>query len=149
MKIAFFVNDIAGEKPQYATTCFAMAALRQGHEVWYLDVNGFFYEPDDSMCVEAVVVEGEVDSNEAFIEQLTAAREEPRHLSISELDVLVLRNNPAEDVKARPWAQNVGLFFGQAAKRWAFCQASTISGDRPPPRSQGANCSTTPANGPG
>lgn len=36
MRIAFFVNSIETEGPNYATGLLAMAALNRGHEVVYL-----------------------------------------------------------------------------------------------------------------
>ena len=36
MRLAFFVNDVATEIDEYATTRLARAASLSGHEVWYV-----------------------------------------------------------------------------------------------------------------
>lgn len=36
MRIAFFVNDLANEFPNYATTMLAWQARQRGHEVFYV-----------------------------------------------------------------------------------------------------------------
>ena len=36
---------------------------------------------------------------------------------MDELDVLMLRNDPAEDIGRRTWAQMAGILFGRAALR--------------------------------
>jgi glutathione synthase len=38
-------------------------------------------------------------------------------ITATDLDVLMLRNDPAEDIEKNPWAQNAGVIFGQLAAK--------------------------------
>lgn len=118
MRIGFFVNDIQTEKAEYTTTCLAMAALERGHEAWYIGVEDFAYDPDDHVRARARKMEGDgYNSNEAFVEALQDDTCEAERIDVANLDVLLLRNNPADDAVQRPWAQSVGIIFGQIAVR--------------------------------
>jgi len=49
---------------------------------------------------------------------LNAVFKSPKELiEASDLDVLLLRNDPSEDLEDRPWAQNTGIVFGQLAQK--------------------------------
>jgi glutathione synthase/RimK-type ligase-like ATP-grasp enzyme len=68
MKIAMFVNDIAGEHPKYTTTWLAREATARGHEVWYIEVGGFAYDPDDMVRASARrVPDGEYTTAEEYL----------------------------------------------------------------------------------
>lgn len=116
MKIGFVINDIRTELAAYATVRLAMAARNRGHDVWLFGVADFIYEPDGSVHAAAVTpAKDEYDSHEAFLKELQdedAARE---HITIDELDILLLRNDPADDTGKRPWAQTPGILFGKLA----------------------------------
>jgi glutathione synthase len=115
MRLAMFVNDVAGERPLYSTTQLAITAVARGHEVFYLDVGDFSCTPHDKVCANARPAPDKKQRKpEAF---LTAVQEAtPRLLSVepASLDVLMLRNDVAKDTE-RPWAQSVGIQFGQFA----------------------------------
>ena len=113
MKIALFVNDVESEKPNYATTRLAMTAADHGHEVWYLGASDFEYTADESVAARARRAPAKKRKREAFMEALQDTEIEA--LDIESLDVLFLRNDPADDFVERPWAQNVGVIFGQLA----------------------------------
>ena len=113
MKIALFVNDVETENPKYATTRLAMTALDHGHEVWYLGASDFEYTGDERVAARARRAPAKKRKREAFIEALCDT--EIESLDVESLDVLFLRNDPAVDFVDRPWAQNVGVIFGQFA----------------------------------
>lgn len=116
MTIAFFVNDIRTEKPEYATTCLAAAAAERGHDVWYIGVEDFSYDGDDVVRARAhAAPKKKYRSNETFLNALRGEEARVERLAVTDLDVLMLRNNPADDYKERPWAQSVGVIFGQMA----------------------------------
>jgi glutathione synthase len=117
MKLILLVNAIESEHPEYTTTHLAFSAARRGHQVWYADVEGFSSEPDGSLCVRAVRAPRGHRTPERFYEALQAAREEQEQVELTAGDVLWLRNNPADDASARPWAQIAGITFGAIAKR--------------------------------
>jgi glutathione synthase len=114
MKIALFVNDVESELAKYATTRLAMTAADHGHEVWYLGASDFEYTADERVAARARRAPDNKRKREAFIEAVADA--EAEHLDIESLDVLFLRNDPAVDYVERPWAQGVGVIFGQLAQ---------------------------------
>ena len=112
MKLGIFVNDVAAENPAYTTTRLAMTAVDRGHDVWYIGAADFACDPDDALRAQACRAPvGETD-REAFLETM-----KPERLTVDDLDVLWLRNNPADDVPDRFWAQTVGILFGGVAAR--------------------------------
>ncbi len=119
MKIGFVVNDVFTEKATYTTTRLAMTAVNMGHESYSLGVGDFVYAPDGSIHANARSVAGsDYDSLEKFTNELQAKSNEAEKIKIDELDVLLLRNDPSDDVAERGWAQTSGILFGQlAAKR--------------------------------
>ena len=104
MKIGFVVNDVLTEKPTYTTTRLAMHATNMGHEAWLLGMGNFAYEPDGSLSGRVRGGQGKnYRSLERYLEDVQRPDVEQR-LSLSEFDVVMLRNDPAEDANEKPWA---------------------------------------------
>lgn len=117
MKIAFLINDLADEHPEFATTELAMTAIARGHDAWYLDVEGFAYDPDETLGARARRAPSKrFRKPESFLDALRADGE-PERIDLAGLDVLMLRNDPAQDFEERPWAQSAGIIFGELAAR--------------------------------
>ncbi len=118
MKAGFFVNDVATEQVSYSTTRLARAAAEAGHDVWYLGADDFAYDPDESVRARArrAPAEGQADL-ETFLEAVRADDNRPERIAVRDLDLLMLRNDPADDYLERPWAQAVGIIFGELAGR--------------------------------
>jgi glutathione synthase len=115
MRLCLFVNDLATELPSYTTTRLAMTAARRGHEVWYLDADAFALDPDDHLRAHAWRPPPATEDADAFLaDASTGVRD---RLDVDDVDVLLIRNDPADDLKGRPWAQTVGLLFGELAAR--------------------------------
>jgi glutathione synthase len=116
MRIGFVVNDIATEEPNYTTTRLAMTALQMGHEAWTLGVGDFAYDPDQSISTRArTVPKTRYSSGDTYLRELRGDAAKQERLSISDFDVILLRNDPAVDALTRPWAQHAGIVFGQRA----------------------------------
>ncbi len=116
MRIGLFINDLASEKPEYATTCIARSAVTRGHDLAYIGVEDFAHDPDETVRARAhLASKKKFKTNEALLEDFQSS--EPERISVSDLDVLLLRSNPAEEAAERPWAQSVGIIFGQLAAR--------------------------------
>lgn len=115
MRIGVFVNDLATEKPEYTTTRLGMAATARGHEIWYIGAEDFACDPDGSVRARAGRPAAGASDLEAFL--AGAAQGERERISVDDLDALLLRNDPADDVPDRRWAQNVGVLFGGLAAR--------------------------------
>lgn len=116
MKLGFVVNDVLTEKAAYTTTRLAMTAVKMGHECWLLGVGDFIYSADGSICARARRPAGkQYESLEAFLEELQSDEAEGERVSVDDLDVLLLRYDPAEEKRERPWAQTAGVLFGEMA----------------------------------
>ena len=114
MRIGFVVNDVHTEQPQYTTTRLAMAAQRQRHEVWLMGVGDFSHRDDGSIGARARTAPGRrYTSLESYMRAVQNPKRDAEQVSIDEFDVLVMRNDPAEDVTDRPWAVTSGILFAQ------------------------------------
>jgi glutathione synthase len=116
MRIGFVVNDVGTEQAGYTTTRLAMSAVNHGHEAWTLGVGDFVYKPDGSVHANARAVSGkEYDSLPDYMKELQGDEARQEQISLDDVDVLMLRNDPSEDTAERAWAQTTGILFGQLA----------------------------------
>lgn len=116
MRIGFVVNDISTEQPGYTTTRLSFAARKRGHEVWTIGVGDLAQDADGSVTGQA---NGPGDkkyrSLKSFANDLLGGGGVRGKVRVDELDILMLRNDPAADAIERPWAQRAGVLFGQLA----------------------------------
>ncbi|WP_353081987.1 glutathione synthetase [Tessaracoccus lapidicaptus] len=113
MKIGFVVNDVLTEKATYTTTRLAMQATTMGHEAWLIGMGNFAYEPDGSLSARARGVTGKnYRSLERYLDDVKKPEAEER-VTLSEMDVVMLRSDPADDAHEAAWANNAGVAFGQ------------------------------------
>ncbi|MGB4593380.1 MAG: glutathione synthase [Coriobacteriia bacterium] len=118
MKIGFMVNDIATEQAGYTTGRMAMAAINRGHEAWMLSAGDFAYDPDEKIRARAVhAPKAKYTSGAAYLADIRGKKARFNRVTVDDLDVLVLRSNPADEVGTRPWAQSAGIDFGRIAMR--------------------------------
>lgn len=116
MRIAFFVNSIAGESAKYTTTGLALAALMRGHDICYVTPGDFVLRPDDTLSVRATVLPAaNYKKPETLHKDLHGHETRVETYDITEIDVLFLRNDPSLDGTDRPWATNTGTIFGRLA----------------------------------
>jgi glutathione synthase len=113
VRIGVFVNDVGAEQPIYTTTRLVLAAVARGHEVWYIGAGDFACDPDDALRARAWRAREGVSDGEALLEG--AEESERERICVDDLDVLLLRNDPAEDGADRSWAQTAGVVFGDLA----------------------------------
>jgi glutathione synthase len=123
VKLGIFVNDVASEKPEYTTTRLGMAAVRRGHDVWYIGAGDFACDPDDAVRAQACRAPADQSGNDAFLENL-----KPDRMTVDDLDALWLRSDPADDVPDRFWAQTAGIMFGGLAERRGVLVVNNPSG---------------------
>jgi glutathione synthase len=92
-----------------------MTASRMGHDVWVMGVDDFSHDPDGSLSAIArrATAKGQ-RTLKTFLERVQSD-ETIEKVVVDELDVLMMRNDPAEDVTDRPWAVASGILFGQLA----------------------------------
>ena len=119
MLIAFFVNDIEREYENYTTTTLAHHAATRGHRACYITPEDFLLQADDSLWAHArFLPKRNYRTRADFFKTLKdddACKIE--RVDMSQVDVLMLRNDPSIDFE-RPWAMEAGVLFGrEAAKR--------------------------------
>lgn len=116
MRIAFFVNDLETEFPNYATTMLAWQARQHGHEVFYVTPDDWVLEADESLQAHVrAVPKGKSKDHREFFEVLRSSKTLQQKVDMSQIDVLLLRNDPANDAQERPWAAESGILFGREA----------------------------------
>ena len=117
MKIGFVINDIETEDETYTTVRLALAATNAGHEAWLLGVGDFSYDADGTLCAHAHGAGGkEYRTTKSYMAALHDKKGRAKRITLGDLDVLMLRNDVAEDFN-RPWAQAAGFIFGQVAQQ--------------------------------
>jgi len=118
MKLGIAINALNTEQADYTTTHLAMTATNMGHEVWYIGMGEFTYDADESIHAHAVTVpRKKYRASKVYLGALRSESAVRQRIDIRDLDVLLLRNDPAEDVIKRPWARLVGINFGRLAIR--------------------------------
>lgn len=117
MKIGFVVNSVASEKHTYTTTRLAMAAARMGHDVAYMGLGDFGYEPDGTLSAMTSAADDKAyRSLERYLEDVQRP-ETAKRQPLEDFDVVMLRADPAEDALEHPWANTAGVAFGQLIAR--------------------------------
>jgi glutathione synthase len=114
VRIGFVVNGIATEKPEYTTVRLALVAAQRGHDTWLIGVDDFAHLADGTVAAKARAAEKDCLTDEASF--LTSIQDAERHsdeVAIDDLDVLFMRNDPADDMTDRPWAVTSGVLFAQ------------------------------------
>ncbi|MGY1409435.1 ATP-grasp domain-containing protein [Luteimonas sp. A611] len=118
LRLGFVVNDVATEQDNYTTIRLARRALGMGHSVALIGLEGFIYDQDGHVYAKAHVPRGDAYADDAAL--LAEIQDEDaavERVSVEELDVLMLRSDPAEELVDRPWAPNSALLFAQLVVR--------------------------------
>lgn len=116
MRIGFVINDIRTEESGYTTTRLAHAALNMGHEVWYIGVGDFAYDPDGGIAARGIAPpKKKYTSRDVLMSDLQGDKSVRERIGSGDLDIILLRNDPAVDATDRPWAQLAGVMFGRRA----------------------------------
>ena len=114
MKIGFVVNDVLTEVVSYTTPHLAFTAHRMGHEVYLVGVGDLGYTSQGHMRAYARKPKNKrYQSANSFMKDIQSS--DPVSISSKTLDILFLRNNPADEIGNRNWAQNAAYIFGQIA----------------------------------
>jgi glutathione synthase len=114
MKVGLVVNGVATERPEYTTVRLATTANRMGHDTWLIGVDAFSQGPDGSIAARARAAPGrQYKTTESYLAKLQGDEGVEERICVDELDVVLLRNDPANDAVERPWAVTSGVLFGQ------------------------------------
>ncbi|MDQ3394939.1 MAG: glutathione synthetase [Bacteroidota bacterium] len=116
MKIAFVINDIETEKANYTTVKLAQKAHNLGHDAYLMGVADLAYYPDGLMGGKAYKAPaGKYKTGEAYMKAMKTKEGVVEHLTAQDIDVLLLRNDPASEPENRSWARIAGVVFAQLA----------------------------------
>jgi glutathione synthase len=118
MKIGFVVNDVFTEQAGYTTSRLGMWAVNRGHEVWVIGLGDFAYDPDENIRARAYSVPRKTyKTTETYLKALQSKSRTVERITVDELDILMLRSDPANETGSRSWAANAGIIFGRIAMR--------------------------------
>ena len=118
MRIGFVVNDVATEKEGFTTIRLAFEAVNQGHQAFVMGVGDLAYGPDEHIRARArTVPKSHYKVLRGFLSDLQGSKAVTERIDVGELDVLMLRNVPSDDVITRPWASTIATEFGRLAMR--------------------------------
>ena len=118
MRIGIVVNDITTEQSGYTSIRMAMWATNRGHEVWFIGLGDFAYDPAENISARAKkVARTNYKSTATYLSALQGKQAIKERITVDDLDVLLLRSNPADEVGKRPWAADAGIIFGRLAMR--------------------------------
>jgi glutathione synthase len=118
MRIGLVVNNAMTEQKGYTTTRLGMSAINQGHEVWVMGVGDLAYDTNDTVGARArSVPKNKYTTTEAYLKDLQGVKARQERITVDDLDILMLRNDPSDDSSSRPWAVSAGIIFGRMAMR--------------------------------
>ena len=115
MRIGFVLNDVMNETLPSTTINLVLSALNMGHEVWLMGVGDFAYDPNDTIHAHALSASKKRFKNsEDYMDHIVSKEAKKERITVEDLDILMLRNDPAADFD-KPWAQHASLVFGSVA----------------------------------
>jgi glutathione synthase len=118
MRLGLVVNDIMTEQAGYTTTRLGMWAINRGHDVWVMGLGDFAYDADETIRARArSVPKKQYKSNELYLKALQGKTAIKERITVDELDILMLRSDPANESGSRSWAAAAGINFGRIAMR--------------------------------
>jgi glutathione synthase len=118
MRLAFVVNDISTEEAGYTTTRLGVAAVNRGWEPWVISVGNLEYDPDERVrAVARRVPKTRYKEGKAYLADLQGAKAISERITVDDLDVLMLRNDPSTEKGRRDWAKSAAIDFGRVAMR--------------------------------
>ena len=118
MRLGFVVNDVATEQDNYTTVRLARTAANQGHSVALIGLGDFTYDANDTVRAKAhLPSRHDYADDAALLEDVQADDAATERINVEELDVLMLRSDPAPEQVERPWAPMSALLFAQLVTR--------------------------------
>jgi glutathione synthase len=117
IRIGFVINEMSREPDRSSTLRIGLTALNRGHEVFFISVGDLMYEDDEKIRAKACVPEQKKYSSvENLSKELKKIpNEKYKKMSVSDLDVLMLRYDPSLESAERDWARFIALDFGMFA----------------------------------
>lgn len=118
MRLGFVVNNVATEKSNYTTIRLARRAANLGHQVALIGLGDFIYDANGCVVAKAHVPRSsDYVDDQSLLAEIQASDADTARVNVEELDVLMLRSDPAEELVDRPWAPTSALLFAQLVIR--------------------------------
>ncbi|MDA1014905.1 MAG: glutathione synthase, partial [Planctomycetota bacterium] len=115
MRIGIVVNVMDTTKTGQTTYRLAAACADAGDDVYIMSSGNFSFDEDDKIRAFArSVPTGNYPSDEKYLQAINGKKKIESWITINDLDVLLLRNNPSVQT---PWAQHAGIHFAREAMR--------------------------------
>jgi glutathione synthase len=110
VKLGIVVNILGSKESGQTTYRLAASAANRGHDVFVMTAGSFSLEPDERILAHArTAPPGRYKTSVAYLAALQSEGSSA-WIAAQELDVLLLRNNPAVQ---KPWAQHAGISFAR------------------------------------
>jgi glutathione synthase len=78
----------------------------------------FAYDPDENIRARAYAIpQRKYKLSDTLIKDIKTKKANMERITVDDLDVLMLRSDPAADSGMRTWAQSTGIIFGRVAMR--------------------------------
>lgn len=117
MRICMIVNDIKTERQPYTTTLLAQKLHNRKHDVFYMGVDDLAYYPEGKTGGQVVRADQKTfRTTSSYLESLKANVDKREKITSDDMDIMMLRNDPAEEDQTRAWARVAGITFGQMAQ---------------------------------
>ncbi|MCB1867117.1 MAG: glutathione synthase [Gammaproteobacteria bacterium] len=118
MRIGFLVNDIGTEKAGVTTQRLAITAVNRDHEVWFLGAGDLAYDVDEKIHGWARSTVGKrYKTTTTYLKELQSPKARSERIAVDDLDILMLRIDPAQDTGRNAWVKSAGIIFGNIALR--------------------------------
>ncbi|MBI3929243.1 MAG: glutathione synthase [Armatimonadetes bacterium] len=116
MRVGILITSYEAKYAHHTTIRLAREITNRGHEVWFLTPGDFAFDPDDTLWARARRAPRErYRTNDTYLAELTGEQAVQERIPARELDILLLRDNPARLTGGAYWAQAAGTTFGRVA----------------------------------
>ncbi|MCF7859986.1 MAG: glutathione synthase [Candidatus Cloacimonetes bacterium] len=119
MNIGFLVNSIETERSSYTTIRLALTAINRGHKVFMIGVANLSVSQDEMIYATSyVAAKNKYKTTKVLLNDFKKSYSlKGQIINLSDLDVLLLRNDPSNEPNSRSWAKDIGIDFGRLASR--------------------------------
>lgn len=115
MNFGFLVTGLEHKRPKHTTIRLAREAANRGHFVWFFAPGDFSLRPDDELHLRVRrAPEKRFKNNTSYLKELMENPVETV-LPVRDLDLILLRDNPAKHRPESGWAKPTGAAFGRIA----------------------------------
>lgn len=118
MKICFVVNSVETETA--GTTVYLMhETFKRKHQVYIMGVGDFNYNNNQELTIhcKSLGKNTKAETPKEYIDFLKSEKAKSEKISVKDLDVLFIRNNPTEEEAGRLWAEHSGIAFGRLVQQ--------------------------------